>query len=91
MITPVITPLYSLRRRLNKLVLEVKPLPPYYLEGAPVEYVFSAIKVKLWRWSSTQAIDFNKLSRAEVLKHVSEKIKTWENVWNWSFESVEKE
>ena len=50
------------------LNLDVKPLPLYCPEVAPVELVFRVIKAKLHSQSQAQIVDFSKRSGAELLK-----------------------
>ena len=68
---------------MKSLKLDVKLLPPYCPEVAPVELAFRAIKAKLRSQSHLQLVDFSKTSGAELLKKTINSIsaRTWKEVW----------
>ena len=59
---------YYTKTVMSNLKLEVRPLPPYWQEVAPVEHIFRAIKAKLRSRNPAQTIDFNKQSGIDIIK-----------------------
>ena len=68
----------------NRLKLELKFLPPYCPEIAPVEHVFRAIKSKLRSRISTKTINFDRITGVNILKETIDSIAsiTWKNAWS---------
>ena len=68
----------------NRLEFELKFLPPYCPEIAPVERVFGAIKSKLRSRISTKTINFDRITGANILKETIDSIAsiTWKNAWS---------
>ena len=75
---------YYTKEIANKLKLDLKFLPPYCPEVAPVEHVFRAIKSKLRSQISTKSINFDKDTGINILKETIDSIgkETWKNAWS---------
>ena len=56
------------KKVINNLKFEIRSLPPYCPEIAPVEHIFRAIKAKLRSKNSMQTFDFGKQSGVERIR-----------------------